>query len=91
MDKNRDQCEATSPMMRSREKYWEEKGIEDRVESCGNNIEQLHRRINELERHLMLLSKHSHSPNGEMLVPIKDKEYALSPSPSWSPINRAPR
>jgi prefoldin subunit 5 len=83
--------EAASPSMLCREKYWEEKGIEDKVESCGHNIEQLHRRINELEMHLMLLSKHSHSANGEIVVPIKDKEYALARSPEWSPINRQPR
>ena len=64
-----------------REKYWEEKGIKDRVER--NNIEQLYRRINELETHLMLLSKHSHHANGEMLVPIKDKERSDGISKKW--------
>lgn len=86
---NKDTME-NSPMMVSREKYWEEKGVEEKIESCGGNIEQLHRRINELEMHLMLLSKHSHTSNGEMVVPIKDKEYALARSPQWSPINRRP-
>ena len=49
-----------------REKYWE------------YNIEQLYRRIKELETHLMLLSKHSHHANGEMLVPVQENSDSVN-------------
>jgi hypothetical protein len=74
-----------------REKYWEELSIEEKLEKAGSLIENLYRRINDQDKQITLLSKHSHGSSGEMLVPMKDKEYALEAGRTWSPINRQPR
>lgn len=79
------------PNQVAREKYWEEKTLEEKVDTAGYIIERLNDRCNDLEKKLMLLSLHSHQTNGEMVVPIKDKEYVLQNSPRWSVINRQPR
>jgi hypothetical protein len=75
----------------SREKYWEEMSIEEKLEKAGQVIENLNRRLVDQDKKIGLLSMHSHSSDGSMLVPIKAKEYALEQDRLWSPINRKPR
>ena len=93
MNENTDKCvESTDQLMGvSREKYWEEMSIEQKISKLGDTIESLYRRNCELEKEIMLMSKHSHSSDGNILVPIKDKEYALERSRCWSPLNRQSR
>jgi hypothetical protein len=87
-----DKCAESSGLMGpTREKYWEEMSIEQKISKCGEVIEALYRRNCELEKEIMLMSKHSHSQDGSILVPIKDKEYALERGRCWSPLNRQVR
>lgn len=77
--------------MVARERYWEEMSIEQKLDHLAFIVDHQYRNWAELSKQLTLLSKHSHSQEGDILVPIKDKEYALESGRQWSPINRQPR
>lgn len=62
-----------------REKYWEERSLEDKIEILANSVEFLSNRNVDLENKLLLLNCHSHSENGELVVPLPDRHnYGLS-------------
>ena len=56
----------------AREKYWGELTHEERIERLASNLYNLIRREVESGDKVRKLSKHSHSPNGEIVVPLKD-------------------
>lgn len=57
--------------MPAREKYWEEFTPEQLVEKLGTVVEDLGRRIRELEREREAMILHSHLPDGQVMVPLR--------------------
>jgi len=79
-----------SENMPMREKYWEEKSIEDKLESLANLVEFLCREQTELHARIKLLSVHSHSMDGAVSVPLKSKEdYVVTSRHSF--LNKQPK
>ena len=73
----------------SREKYWEEKTVEEKVETLAQVSELIRRDIQEFHSVLQLLKSHSHSQDGEIQVPLSSKEHYVLSSPR-SFLNRKP-
>ena len=74
----------------NREKYWEEKSVEEKLDKLANAVEHLSRCNNELDAMLVLLKVHTHQANGEIVVPLRLKEgYAMTAGRYF--LNRQPK
>ena len=54
----------------SREKYWHEKGVEERCLKLGEAVEYLTRELREAKQELAILRGHEHQRDGRMVVPV---------------------
>ena len=54
----------------SPEKYWHEKGVEERALKLGEAVEYLTREVREMRNELTILRGHEHKDDGRMVVPV---------------------
>lgn len=59
-----------------REKTWKEKTPEERVEVLAQELAIAHEAIDRLAEQIQRMNAHSHSPTGEILIPLfSDVQY----------------
>jgi prefoldin subunit 5 len=63
-----------NPMQALRELFWEEKTYEQRIDKLAEVVENLGRRIMQLEKENSLLSQHQHDGHGDIVVPLVRNE-----------------
>ena len=68
--------EVQGPDTAMREKYWEERSLDEKLEKLAETTECLAYRFSELLEVYARLKIHSHSQNGEIVVPLRsDSEF----------------
>lgn len=82
MDKTMNEC--------NREKYWSEKNDSEKVLMLGEAVDNLSKRVVELEHALFDLAQHSHDKDGELMIPMRREKFE---PPYWlkNPLRREPK
>lgn len=63
-----------------REKYWNEKTDQEKIFQLGEAVDQMAKRIVELETSLFDLVQHQHGKDGEIVIPLQRARFE---APYW--------
>jgi hypothetical protein len=55
-----------------REKYWDERDLDQKLEALRKHVRTLHNMYNEFETLLYNLKRHQHGQNGDIVVPLEN-------------------
>lgn len=67
--------------MASREKYWSEKSVDEKLETLRREVKTLGKALWEATQLMGLLEKHSHDQCGRIVAPLKEYDDRRGPYP----------